>query len=72
MSAELVPSLEKHSWQKQELPLMCDFWFQQRVAADGNGERAVKVRRCPAAVKRLRESRQSERPPDLQTTRIDF
>ncbi len=25
----------------------------------------MKVRRCPAAVKRLREGRQSERPPDL-------
>ena len=29
------------------------YWFQRGTAADGNGESAVKIRHCPAAVKRL-------------------
>ena len=52
-------------------PLRWFNWYQQEPAADGNGERAVQIRRCPAAVKRLHHGRQSERPPDLQPTRID-
>ena len=38
-------------------------WYQRGSAADGNGERAVIIRRCPAAVKRRLCRRQSERPP---------
>ena len=33
-------------------PVAWDVWFQRGSAAEGNGERTVRIRRCPAAVKR--------------------
>ena len=59
----------RETWHQQRL--RWSDWYQQEPAADGNGERTVQIRRCPAAVKRLHHGRQSERPPVLQPTRID-
>ncbi|QNJ11687.1 hydrogenase accessory membrane domain protein [Synechococcus sp. M16.1] len=47
-------------------------WFQRGTAAEGNGERAVKICRCPAAVKRRPSAHVSQNARQIKPTRIDF
>jgi hypothetical protein len=56
--------LPQQAGQAKSTHLGWSCWFQRGSAADGNGERTVQIRRCPAAVSIRPRRRQSERPPD--------